>query len=155
MTCKNCGNILPDDANFCTVCGAKAEIEEPAMETVPLEETPAYAEPAVQSEPTYAPPAFSSQSEPAPTQVQSSIPEQYEPLSPWAYWGYTLLFSVPIVGFIFLIIFSCKDSNLNRRNYARSYWCNLIIVGIALVALILIAILGGLGAAGVNAAIRY
>lgn len=35
----------------------------------------------------------------------SRLPEKYRPLSAWAYWGLTLLFSVPVVGFIFLIIF--------------------------------------------------
>ena len=35
MYCYNCGNKLPDDANFCDNCGAKMEKE--AVET---EETP-------------------------------------------------------------------------------------------------------------------
>lgn len=27
MYCKNCGNIIPDNANFCHVCGTKVEID--------------------------------------------------------------------------------------------------------------------------------
>lgn len=78
-----------------------------------------------------------------PVPMEERIPEQYRPISPWAYFGLQLLFSIPIVGFIFLIIFSCNSGNLNRRNFARSYWCGLIIVGaVLLVFLILSAILG-------------
>jgi len=69
-----------------------------------------------------------------------SVPENLTPLSPWAYFGLTLLFSVPIVGFIFLIIFSCNSDNINRRNFARSYWCSLVIFAVAIV--ILVAVFG-------------
>lgn len=55
---------------------------------------------------------------------------KYKPLSPWAYFGYSLLFSIPLVGFILLIVFSFSDENINRRNYARSFWCALIIVAV-------------------------
>jgi len=65
--------------------------------------------------------------------------ETFRPLSPWAYFGYSLLFCVPVIGQIFLIVYSVSDANINRRNYARSYFCWLVI------ALIMIAIaaLGG------------
>lgn len=68
--------------------------------------------------------------------------EQIEPLSPWAYFGYSLLFNIPIVGIICLLIFSFDDSNINRRNFARSYWC--IYVVIAVLALITILTGGGI-----------
>ena len=47
-------------------------------------------------------------------------PEQYRPLSPWAYFGYSLLFSIPVIGLIFLLIYSFDDSRINHRNFARS-----------------------------------
>lgn len=155
MICKKCGSTMADDARFCTVCGSRIEVEAPVAEPAYYEETaPLVAETPVAEAPkapTYTPPVYTAPTaQPAPS--QSKIPEQYQPLSPWAYWGYTLLFSVPIVGFIFLIVFSCKNSNINRRNYARSYWCNLIILGIALVIFLLIALIGG---AGIMTAVRY
>ena len=66
-------------------------------------------------------------------------------LGPWAYFGLSLLYSIPIVGFIFLIVFSIDDSNLNRRNYTRSYWCALIIA-VALIVIVFLILLatGGL-----------
>lgn len=79
------------------------------------------------------------------------IPSQYQPLSPWAFFGLTILFSIPVVGFIFLIIFSFSDSNLCRRNFARSYWCALLVAIILVVAIVLFYLiiaavfLGGIG----------
>lgn len=62
---------------------------------------------------------------------------EYKPLSPWAYFGYSILFNIPVIGFILLIVFSLDNSNINRRNYARSYWCWLVIFIILVVILII------------------
>ena len=70
----------------------------------------------------------------------SQLPLQFRPLSPWAYFGYSLLFSIPIVGFILLIVFSFSDSNINRRNYARSYFCLLLIVAIIFAVMALLSL---------------
>ena len=70
-----------------------------------------------------------------------TIPKNYIPMSPWAYIGWGLVYSIPIVGFIFLIVNSFREDNLNRRNYTRSYWCALLIV------LILIVVVFGIAAA--------
>ena len=81
----------------------------------------------------------------------SHLPEKYRPLSAWAYWGLTLLFSVPVVGFIFLIIFALNGSNINRRSFARSYFCVLILA--AIIAAIIIAVLFATGYAALLAGI--
>ncbi len=54
---------------------------------------------------------------------QARLPDQYLPLGAWAYFGYSLLFSVPVVGWVFLFIFAFSNANINRRNFARSYFC--------------------------------
>ena len=59
------------------------------------------------------------------------LPEKYKPISAWGYFGYSLLFCIPIVGLILLIVYSFSDKNINRRNFARSYWVA-ILVGIIL-----------------------
>ena len=56
-----------------------------------------------------------------------NIPNEYRVLSPWAYFGYNLLFSIPLIGLIMAIVFAFDSSNLNRRNYARSFFCGLLI----------------------------
>ena len=74
----------------------------------------------------------------------SSIPYRYRPLGAWAYFGYTLLFTIPIVGFILMIVFACSNENYNRRNFARSYFCSLIIIGaIVLTILLVVGVIGG------------
>lgn len=73
-----------------------------------------------------------------------TLPEKYRPLGAWGYFGYTLLFSIPLVGFICLIVFACSGSNVNRRSFARSYFCGFILVAIVLV--IAVIALGGFGA---------
>ena len=52
-----------------------------------------------------------------------NLPVEYRPLSPWAYFGYNILFSIPVIGFIFLLVYAFSNSNINRRNYARSFFC--------------------------------
>lgn len=79
------------------------------------------------------------------TNVQTDIPYQYRPLSAWAYFGYSMLFSLPIAGFVLLIVFSFNESNINRRNFARSYFCALLVAGVIfLIALLISLITGGL-----------
>lgn len=51
------------------------------------------------------------------------IPSEYEPISMWGYFGYSILFAIPIIGWIFIIIFALTASNYNLRNFARSQFC--------------------------------
>ena len=60
---------------------------------------------------------------------QKNIPDEYKPISMWGYFGYEILFSIPIIGFIFILVFSFGGTNnINLRNFARSYFCVLIIL---------------------------
>ena len=69
--------------------------------------------------------------------------EQYRPLSPWAYFWYAVLFTLPVIGLIALLVFTFNSTNINRRNFARAYWCGLLI------ALLVALIIAALSAAGV------
>ena len=62
-------------------------------------------------------------------------PEQFRPLGAWEYFGYSILYSIPLIGFIMMIIFSFNDSNINRRNFSRSFLCGLLVF-IAVMALL-------------------
>ncbi len=111
MNCSNCGAPAAPGQQFCNSCGA------------PLGGGNTY----------YSAP---------PTQSyyidEASLPPQYRPLSPWAYLGYMLLFSLPVVGLVLLIVFSFSDENINRRNFARSYWCALLV---AVIVIVIVAVL--------------
>ena len=75
--------------------------------------------------------------------VTPQIPDNYKPISPWGYLGYSILFAIPVLGLILLIVFSFSDANINRRNYARSIWCALLLgVIITVILVILAAVLG-------------
>lgn len=70
---------------------------------------------------------------------------EYQPISMWGYFGYQLLFAIPCVGFICLLIFSFGGTkNINLRNFARSYFC-VMILAIILVVIIMLCF-GGLAA---------
>ena len=56
-----------------------------------------------------------------------NVPPEFRPLGAWAYFALSILFALPVIGLIFLIIFSFSDANINRRNYARSYFCMLVV----------------------------
>ena len=129
MFCKTCGNQMADTAAVCEKCGTVVEIPE-TVYAAPVA-------PAPQQTVVYTTPVMTKE-----------IPEENRPLSPWAYFGLQLLFAIPIVGFIFLIVFSCNGSNINRRNFARSYWCGLIIVGIVAAVVFLFAFIAALAARG-------
>ena len=58
---------------------------------------------------------------------------------PWGYVGLFILFSLPVIGFIFLIVFCFSDKNRNRKNFARGYF---------LYALVCVILLSGLLGAG-------
>ena len=64
--------------------------------------------------------------------AQQLLPPEYRPLGAWAYFGYTILFSIPLVGLICLIVFSVSRGNINRRNFARSFWCVYVLAAILL-----------------------
>lgn len=127
MTCPSCGSELAAGSQFCTFCGTAIKTEQ----TPPMTSHIAPPPPPVSPE----------------TSAEAKLPAQYKPLGAWAYFGLQLLFSVPVVGFVFLIVFSFNGSNINRRNFARSYWCKLVIGLVVLLLVILLLSATGIGAA--------
>ena len=111
---------------FCPECGTPVKKIE--TENVNVEETTA------------------SQSQPNNIPIRNYDPRfDYTPLGAWSYFLYTLLFSIPIIGFIFAIVFAVGGTNrINLRNYARSYFCWLLIT----VVLVIILLIVGFAIAG-------
>lgn len=69
-----------------------------------------------------------------------NIPSKYRPLSAWAYVGYQLLFSIPVIGIILLIVFAFDNDNINRRNYARSFFCIYLLAVIIVVICVMLGL---------------
>lgn len=75
----------------------------------------------------------------------AELPPRFKPLGAWAYFGYSLLFNIPIVGFICMIIFACGGTqNVNLRSYARSFFCWLVIALILILILSIVGVSAGL-----------
>lgn len=165
MFCTKCG-AQNEGCSFCQKCGA------PLMAAGQPEVTPEVApamqsEPTMQPEPAPQPaPQLESAPQPEPTMqstpqpqpqprvipqpipvvpqfVQPVIPEEYKPISMWGYFGYELLFAIPCVGWIILLVFAFGGTkNVNLKNFARSYFCLLIIgIVIAIIVWIITAVL--------------
>ena len=66
-----------------------------------------------------------------------NLPDEIRPISMWGYFGYQILFAIPLVGFVLLIVFALGGTrNVNVRNFARSYFCVLIISIILVIIMI-------------------
>lgn len=72
---------------------------------------------------------------------ENNIPDEYKPISMWGYFGYEILFSIPCIGFILLLVFSFGGTqNKNLKNFARSYFCFMIILVVLMVIISLIIV---------------
>ena len=66
--------------------------------------------------------------------------KDYTPIGMWGYFGYEILFAIPVIGWLCLIIFALGGTkNVNLRNLARSWFC-LDIIAIVVVLLIMVVI---------------
>ena len=104
MFCKNCGTEILDDSAFCPKCGTSVN---------------AGANPP-QTNNTYNQESSSNNNGPVILNYEPGM--DYNPISMWGYFGYGLLFSIPIIGFILAIVFSFGGTkNINLRNYQDHY----------------------------------
>lgn len=142
MFCPKCGTEVSDDKAFCPECGNPLKSQ--AQQTSGAQQA-AGAQQASEGQQTA---GAQNGARPHPqVQFQSDtvvLPDEYKPISMWGYFGYEILFSIPIVGFIVLIVLSINGKNQNVKNFARSYFCFTIIVLILLV--ILLVSVAGAGA---------
>jgi hypothetical protein len=146
MICPNCGNTVEDGNVFCMHCGAKLFRPTPNPNSSTEGRVLRSPSHSTSTHETYRPEPSAPPVQPVqPIVIQQreitedQLPARFRPLGAWAYFGYGLLFAIPIVGFIFLIVFSCSSANINRRNYARSYWCVLVLAAIIFGVVLLIA----------------
>ena len=69
------------------------------------------------------------------------LPKKYRPMGAWGYFWHSVLYSIPVIGWICLIWGACNDKKISRRSYARSYFCAFIIV---LVLCLIVGVLVGM-----------
>ena len=56
-------------------------------------------------------------------------------ISPWGYIGYSILFSIPLIGLILVFVFSFSSKYPCRKNYARCFLICFVIIAIAFAVL--------------------
>lgn len=147
MNCKKCGVENVWGSRFCIKCGTPIETQISQRNISPVDEETERQIPAWQD---MASPAAGSGNVSVNVPVGQVIPDynptlDYTPLGMWSYFGYDILFMIPLVGILLLIVFSVGGtSNINLRNYARSKFCLIIILSVILLLLIMLG--GGLAA---------
>ena len=140
MNCSNCDALISEDAKFCGICGATQAAPAPAepapapAEPVPIpipayQEQPVYAAPPV---PAYTPaPSYQAQpayqTQPAPAYAYPAAAEtapakgsRYAPISAFGYFGYFIVFGIPILGLVMAFVWARdKIGSINRQNLAK------------------------------------
>ena len=109
MKCPICSADVPNNCQYCSSCGRRISVNENSNSYLTGDNTNKYSHLHDQVSP-------------------ENISLQYKPISSWGYVGYTILFSIPFIGFILLIIYALSNENINRRNFARSYFCSILLV---------------------------
>ncbi len=113
--CPNCGRNLAEGALFCTECGTNlAKPNEPQQE--PQQQIPQYqVPPVVNMQPPFQPMYGQ------PMITEAMLPTEFKPVSIGAYIGYSLLFSLPIIGFIMLLVIAFgSGQSKSLRNFAKA-----------------------------------
>ncbi|UYO61565.1 zinc ribbon domain-containing protein [Acetobacterium wieringae] len=122
MFCENCGKQIPDDAAFCTHCGAKQLGKSASSQSVSSTQSP---------QPTRA-------SAPTPS-VQKN--EATDLITMGQYLIMFLITAIPIAGIVMLFIWGFgSETGPNKKNFARAY---LVMMAITVGAAILISIVMG------------
>ena len=70
------------------------------------------------------------------------LPQRYKPLGAWGYFWHTLLFIIPIAGWIACAVCAFGAKNVARRSFARFAFCMLIISILAIAAFAALIIFG-------------
>lgn len=66
-------------------------------------------------------------------QIEKHLPKSYRPISAWGYFWRAVLYAIPVIGWLFLLINAIGSKNRNGRNFARSYFCALLLAVIVAV----------------------
>lgn len=53
--------------------------------------------------------------------VEHLLPKAYRPVSGWRYFLHALLYSIPVIGWLFMIGHAFADKSRHIRSFARAY----------------------------------
>lgn len=79
--------------------------------------------------------------------TEEELPYELMPMGAWSYFFHSILFSIPVIGTIILIVFACGGTrNINKRNYARSYFCG---IALLIIIILVVYIITGISISGI------
>lgn len=134
MFCNNCGASIDDNSRFCLYCGQQIDRSNfnNNMNENSFEEAENQYEAYKGNNQQYNEQQSNNINDNKPKFVNTL---SYEPIGMWGYFGYEILFTIPIIGFILMVVFSISSNNINVRNFSRAY------LVISLIGLILLFII--------------
>ena len=144
--CPNCGSQVDNNAAFCTNCGANlvnVYSEQPSYQAETMKEGyPPQQQPVYYREDIEI--------------TEDMLPRKLQPVSVGAFFGYSILFSIPVVGFIMLLVVAFSSGfKKSLRNYAKSILLAILIVVLLIVLLIALAIVGSVFGIGLLEELLY
>ena len=147
--CPFCGSELNDDAKFCGECGKPLPEEAPLKTEIPAE--PVAAEPVAAAEPAApvvaaaAPVAAPAEPVAEPAQdmpVITQMPPKKQMLSTFQYVVLTMLYSIPVIGLVFLFIFGAgHPKNGSLKRFSAALLILRLVFWIAVLALLIVAMI--------------
>ena len=144
--CPFCGSELNDDAKFCGECGKPLPEEAPLKTEIPAE--PAAAEPAAPAEPVIAPaepvivPAAPVAEPVQDMPVITQMPPKKQMLSTFQYVLLTMLYSIPVIGLIFLFVFGAgHPKNGSLKRFSAALLILRLVFWIVVLALLIVAMI--------------
>ena len=130
MLCSKCGYEINDQTEYCPYCGSSVRRAGQNASRDARER---------REEQNYQSSAYRYRTQPAVVSLED-LPPEYKPMCAWAYVGWGILFSLPIAGLILSIVFSIVSGNINRKRFARSYLCWLLIIVVVIAVLLIIGL---------------
>lgn len=144
--CPFCGSELNDDAKFCGECGKPLPEEAPLKAEIPAEPAaaePVAAEPAAPVVAAAAPVAAPAEPVAEPAQdmpVITQMPPKKQMLSTFQYVLLTMLYSIPVIGLIFLFVFGAgHPKNGSLKRFSAALLILRLVFWIAVLALLIVA----------------
>ena len=74
-------------------------------------------------------------------QIEKHLPKSYRPISGWGYFWRTVLYSIPVLGWLILFFNAIGAKNRNVRYFARAPFCALLLVLILTVVAVVVDLL--------------
>lgn len=73
--------------------------------------------------------------------IEKQLPKSYRPISGWGYFWRTVLYNIPVIGWIVLLFNAIGAKNRNVRYFARAPFCALLLVLILTVVAVVVDLL--------------